>query len=89
MYTYNIPTSATSASSPVLKCSHCGKSVLRGTYVGGNAYCSMCLSQIIKSSRFETQHAASNPCDGCSSNPKNDPYASGVCHCTLGAMQYR
>ena len=27
-----------------------------------------------------------NPCEGCSNNPKNNPYASGICHCALPAM---
>lgn len=27
-----------------------------------------------------------NPCEGCSNNPKTNPYASGICHCALPAM---
>ena len=27
------------------------------------------------------------PCDICSNNPAVNPLASGICHCTLGAMQ--
>ena len=26
-----------------------------------------------------------DPCDGCNNNPKNNPFASGVCYCTLGS----
>lgn len=27
-----------------------------------------------------------NPCDCCSNNPKNNPHASGICHCTNPSM---
>jgi hypothetical protein len=27
-----------------------------------------------------------NPCDKCMNNPKNNPNASGVCHCALPSM---
>lgn len=25
-----------------------------------------------------------NPCEKCNNNPKNNPMASGICHCILG-----
>ena len=27
-----------------------------------------------------------NPCETCMNNPKNNPYASGVCNCALPAL---
>ena len=27
-----------------------------------------------------------NPCEFCMNNPKNNKYASGICHCALPAM---
>lgn len=33
------------------------------------------------------QNEFADPCVGCSNNPKNNSYASGVCHCALPAMR--
>ena len=40
---------------------------------------------------FNQQHVTSDnkqydPCALCSGNPKNNPHASGICHCTLPSM---
>ena len=39
--------------------------------------------ETIKSIDISEYH---DPCAGCSNNPKNNPYASGVCGCTLPYM---
>lgn len=35
---------------------------------------------------YSWNHNAYDPCEFCSNNPKNNPYATGICHCALPAL---
>ena len=78
-----------------LICNHCNKQVSGGTYIAGVFYCPMCLS-IIRANTLRSQmiypmesfnlHNRGS-CERCTNNPSNG--GSGICHCILGAMQWR
>ena len=80
----------TSAASGNRACGYCGRTVSGGTFVSGVFYCPMCASILNRNNSIGAQRSFENqrPCDGCSSNPSNNPHASGVCHCTLGSIQF-
>ena len=86
VYTLAISTSIGSSDK---RCDNCGIIVNRASYINGKFFCWACVGNVVSNWHHISINKLENPCDGCANNPKNDPYASGVCHCTLGAMQYR
>ena len=89
MFSLNMTTGAAANYPRGLRCDNCGKSAARVTHMNGRIYCSVCVSNVVSKSHSDAMDANVSPCDSCPSNPKNNPYASGVCHCTLGLKQIR